>query len=104
MLGDGQIWNTGAYGRVSIEGMLTELVPLHTIIKPNKFGPFPRVFGVAGLHCHRVLSIEKINGANILTDQRVLLETPYWMAPEVIEMSGVLVPLLTSGERWLHRD
>ncbi|KAI5010493.1 hypothetical protein ZWY2020_012630 [Hordeum vulgare] len=74
---------------------------LANIIKPNKFGPFPE----------SLAAVYIAQGANILTTKEGLVKladfgvatklteadvnthsvvgTPYWMAPEVIEMSGV---------------
>ncbi|KAK8322259.1 hypothetical protein V6Z12_A12G155100 [Gossypium hirsutum] len=82
---------------------------LANIIKPNKFGPFPE--SLVAVYIAQGVIHRDIKGANILTTKEGLVKladfgvatklteadvnthsvvgTPYWMAPEVIEMSGV---------------
>ncbi|CAH2054536.1 unnamed protein product [Thlaspi arvense] len=82
---------------------------LANIIKPNKFGPFPE--SLVTVYIAQGVIHRDIKGANILTTKEGLVKladfgvatklneadvnthsvvgTPYWMAPEVIEMSGV---------------
>ncbi|GMN47978.1 hypothetical protein TIFTF001_017155 [Ficus carica] len=70
---------------------------LANIIKPNKFGPFPE--SLVAVYISQVLEglglvkLADFGVATKLTEADVnthsVVGTPYWMAPEVIEMSGV---------------
>ncbi|KAH9706994.1 MAP3K epsilon protein kinase 1 [Citrus sinensis] len=65
---------------------------LANIIKPNKFGPFPESL-VAVYIAQGLVKLADFGVATKLTEADVnthsVVGTPYWMAPEVIEMSGV---------------
>ncbi|KAL5168945.1 MAP3K epsilon protein kinase 1 [Glycine soja] len=65
---------------------------LANIIKPNKFGPFPESL-VAVYIAQGLVKLADFGVATKLTEADVnthsVVGTPYWMAPEVIEMAGV---------------
>ncbi|KAJ0914552.1 putative protein kinase STE-STE-Pl family [Helianthus annuus] len=72
---------------------------LANIIKPENFGPFPESL-VAVYIAQGLVKLTDFGVAMKLTEADVnthsVVGTPYWMAPEVIEMSGVC----TASDIW----